>query len=51
MKNSRALLGTIFVSLMVLGIIAVPVMAETTARIWTDKADYSPEETVTIYGE
>jgi hypothetical protein len=36
---------------MVLGIIAVPVMAETTARIWTDKADYSPEETVTIYGE
>ncbi len=54
MKRSNALLGIIFTSLMVLSIVATPVMAEDSAvsspRIWTDKADYAPEETVTIYG-
>jgi hypothetical protein len=30
--------------------IATSVKAEGTAQIWTDKADYTPEETVTIFG-
>jgi hypothetical protein len=29
---------------------ATPVMADTGASIWTDKPDYCPEETVTIFG-
>lgn len=47
--KKRAILATILflsIALCILGSIVIA----TSARIWTDKADYSPEETVTIFG-
>jgi hypothetical protein len=50
-KTATALL-MLLTSLMLCAAIATTIVkAEGTARIWTDKADYAPEEIVTIYGE
>ena len=51
MKTATALL-MLLTSLMLCAAIATTIVkAEGTTRIWTDKMDYAPEETVTIYGE
>jgi len=44
-------MSAVFVSIMILSAISAPVRAGTgDAIVWTGKGDYSPEETVTIYG-
>ncbi|MGB9622752.1 MAG: hypothetical protein ACPL07_02795, partial [Candidatus Bathyarchaeia archaeon] len=49
LKRNAAIM--LIASLMLLAVSAATIVkAEETTRIWTDKSDYAPEETVTIYG-
>ncbi|MCP8304865.1 MAG: hypothetical protein H3Z50_05290 [archaeon] len=47
-KTSSIILVMLMLSMLLLSV-SIPVRASS-ANIWTDKEDYSPEETVTIYG-
>jgi uncharacterized repeat protein (TIGR01451 family)/fimbrial isopeptide formation D2 family protein len=46
----KSIYATILVSLFILSMIILPLHVYAAATIWTDKADYAPNETVTIYG-
>jgi hypothetical protein len=46
----KKLFSMLVVSLLVLSMVLVPLIHAEGATIWTDKANYSPEETVIIYG-
>ncbi|MEM2704197.1 MAG: hypothetical protein QXR45_13680 [Candidatus Bathyarchaeia archaeon] len=45
------LILTMMVVSLIIGLVFIPSVAAVGARIWTDKNDYGPDETVTIFGE
>lgn len=50
-RNAAITLIMLSIALMLLAVYTASIVKAEPARIWTDKTDYAPEETVTIYGE